>query len=149
MNRVILAGRLVRDPEVRYTQTGKAVASFTLAVNRRFVRNADQQQADFIPIVVWDKLAEVCGNNLVKGSQVLIEGRMQVRSYDAQVGSKRYVTEVVAQDIEFMGSRPTGAPAAHPPQFGSAPVNNPAPSPMGGAAASFGSEVPPDEEIPF
>lgn len=148
MNKVILAGRLVRDPEVRYTQTGKAVASFTLAVNRRFVRNADQQQADFIPIVVWDKLAEICGNNLVKGSQILVEGRMQVRSYDAQDGSKRYVTEVVAQDIEFMGSRPTGASAPAQPHFGSAPAT-PAPSPMGGAAASFGSEVPPDEEIPF
>lgn len=147
MNKVILAGRLVRDPEVRYTQTGKAVASFTLAVNRRFGRNADQQQtADFIPIVVWDKLAEVCGNNLVKGSQVLIEGRMQVRSYDAQDGSKRYVTEVVAQELEFMGSKPTNAPA--PTQtFGNAPMQSP--NPMSGVAASFGTEVPPDEEIPF
>lgn len=152
MNRVILAGRLVRDPEVRYTQTGKAVASFTLAVNRRFSRSADQQNtADFIPIVVWDKLAEVCGNNLVKGSQVLIEGRMQVRSYDAQDGSKRYVTEVIAQDIEFMGARPTNAPAPAHQYGGAAPVYQqpPAASPMGGAAASFGSEVPPDEEIPF
>ena len=104
MNKVILAGRLVRDPEVRYTQTGKAVASFTLAVNRRFSRSADQQQtADFIPIVVWDKLAEVCGNNLVKGSQVLIEGRIQIRSYDAQDGSKRYVTEVIAQELRVYG----------------------------------------------
>ena len=120
-------------------------ASFTLAVNRRFVRNADQQQADFIPIVVWDKLAEICGNNLVKGSQVLVEGRMQIRSYDAQDGTKRYVTEVVAQDIEFMGSRPTGAAPVH----AAAPMNNSNPSPMGGAAASFGSELPPDEEIPF
>lgn len=148
MNRVILAGRLVRDPEVRYTQTGKAVASFTLAVNRRFVRNADQQQADFIPIVVWDKLAEICGNNLVKGRQILVEGRMQVRSYDAQDGSKRYVTEVVAQDVEFMDSRPTGASVSARPHYGNAPATS-APSPMGGAAASFGSEVPPDEEIPF
>ncbi len=152
MNRVILAGRLVRDPEVRYTQTGKAVASFTLAVNRRFSRNTDQQNtADFIPIVAWDKLAEICGNNLVKGSQVLVEGRMQVRSYDAQDGSKRYVTEVVAQDIEFMGSRPTNAPSQQ--QYGAAPSYQqqqpPTSSPMGGAAASFGSEVPPDEEIPF
>lgn len=147
MNRVILAGRLVRDPEVRYTQTGKAVASFTLAVNRRFVRSADQQQADFIPIVVWDKLAEICGNNLVKGSQILVEGRMQIRSYDAQDGSKRYVTEVVAQDVEFMGSRPTGMPAQQ--HYSSAAPANPAPSPMGGAAASFGAELPPDEEIPF
>ena len=96
MNKVILAGRLTRDPEVRYTQSGKAVASFTLAVDRRFGRrNAEangQPTADFIPIVVWERLAEVCGNNLIKGSQVLVEGRMQVRSYDAQDGSKRYVT---------------------------------------------------------
>ena len=85
MNKVILAGRLVRDPELRYTQTGKAVVSFSLAVNRRFSRSADQQQtADFIPIVVWDKLAEVCSKHLFKGSQVLIEGRMQVRNYEAQ-----------------------------------------------------------------
>ena len=95
MNKVILAGRLVRDPEIRYTQTGKAVASFTLAVNRRFSRNTNQEQtADFIPIVVWDKLAEVCSKYLFKGSQVLIEGRMQVRNYEAQDGSKRYVTEL-------------------------------------------------------
>ena len=71
MNKVILAGRLTKDPEVRYTQTGVAVASFTLAVNRRFSK---EKVADFIPIVVWDKIAEVVGNNLVKGSQVLIEG---------------------------------------------------------------------------
>ena len=131
MNKVILAGRLVRDPEVRYTQTGKAVASFTLAVNRRFSSSDAQQTADFIPIVVWDKLAEVCGNNLVKGSQVLIEGRIQIRSYDAQDGSKRYVTEVIAHEIESMGSKP---------------INNvQTPS----QAKSFGSEVPCDEEIPF
>ena len=93
MNKVILAGRLTKDPEVRYTQTGVAVASFTLAVNRRFSK---EKVADFIPIVVWDKIAEIVGNNLVKGSQVLIEGRIQIRSYDAQDGSKRYVTEVIA-----------------------------------------------------
>ena len=155
MNKVILAGRLARDPEVRYTQTGKAVASFSLAVNRRFSRNADgQNTADFIPIVAWDKLAEICGNNLVKGSQIIVDGRMQVRSYDAQDGSKRYVTEVIAQDIEFMGSRPAGAPAAHPYGGAQAPMGvqtqqHHAPQKPSGAAASFGSEVPPDEEIPF
>jgi len=100
-----------------------------LAVNRRVSRD-QQRQADFIPVVVWDKLAEICGNYLVKGSQALVEGRMQVRSYDAQDGSKRYVTEVVAQDIEFMGSKPQGSAEAQ------------------SGAHSFGSEVP-DEEIPF
>lgn len=144
MNKVILAGRLTKDPDVRYTQTGVAVASFTLAVNRRFSK---EKAADFIPIVVWDRIAEVVGNNLVKGSQVLIEGRIQIRSYDAQDGSKRYVTEVIAQELEFMGSRPTSAPAPTQ-QFGGAQMQTSSPM-MGGAAASFGSEVPPDEEIPF
>ena len=121
MNKVILAGRLTKDPEVRYTQTGVAVASFTLAVNRRFSKEK-----------VWDKIAEVVGNNLVKGSQVLIEGRIQIRSYEAQDGSKRYVTEVIAHDIEFMGTKPKLDGGAVPE-----------------SAKSFGKEVPPDEEIPF
>ena len=135
MNKVILVGRLTRDPEVRYTQSGKAVASFSLAVSRRFSRSSDQQNtADFIPIVAWEKLAEICGNNLIKGSQVLVEGRMQVRNYDAQDGSKRYVTEVVAQDIEFMGRKLEHS-------------NNNETSI--GEAGTFGTEVLPDEEIPF
>ena len=139
MNKVILVGRLARDPEVRYTQTGKAVASFSLAVSRRFSRTSDQQNtADFIPVVAWEKLAEICGNNLIKGSQVLVEGRMQVRNYDAQDGSKRYVTEVVAQDIEFMGSKPVRGADDHA-----------AAAPAFGGANAFGSEVLPDEEIPF
>lgn len=133
MNKVILAGRLTKDPEVRYTQTGKAVASFTLAVNRRFTKEKDKQQADFIPIVIWDKLAEVCGNYLVKGTQVLIEGRIQIRNYDAKGnydakdGSKRYVTEVIAQSVEFMGSKSTTNTGGAVPE----------------AAKSFGSEIPP------
>ena len=132
MNKVILSGRLVRDPELRYTQTGKAVASFTLAVNRRFSHN-QEQTADFIPIVVWDKLAEVCSKHLFKGSQVLIKGRIQIRSYDAQDGSKRYVTEVIAQELEFMGSKPTALES----------------KPLSPQAQNFGQEVHPDEEIPF
>jgi single-strand DNA-binding protein len=123
---------------VRYTQSGKAVASFTVAVNRRFSRSDQQNTADFIPVVAWEKLAEICGNNLIKGSQVLVEGRLQVRNYDAQDGSKRYVTEIVAQEIEFMGGKPTRGPED---QAGAAPAT--------GGADSFGSQVFPDEEIPF
>ena len=134
MNKVILAGRLVRDPELRYTQTGKAVVSFSLAVNRRFSRNTNKEQtADFIPIIVWDKLAEVCSKHLFKGSQILVEGRMQIRSYAAQDGSKRYVTEVIAQELEFMGSKPTALES----------------KPLSPQAQNFGQEVHPDEEIPF
>ena len=148
MNKVILAGRLARDPEMRYTTSGKAVASFSLAVNRRFGRNAgDQQQtADFIPIIAWEKLAEICGNNLIKGSQVLVEGRMQVRSYEAQDGSKRYVTEVVANEIEFMGSKQQRDPNANGGGFAPSPAASPAEAaPMGG----FGGSPVPDDDIPF
>lgn len=129
MNKVILVGRLTRVPEMRSTQSGKAVAKFSLAVSRRFSRNVSDGQptADFISIVAWEKLAEICCNNLVKGSQVLVEGRLQVRSYLAEDGSKRYVTEIIAQDIEFMGSKPQASSGAE----------------------SFGTEVPNDEEIPF
>ena len=86
MNKVILIGRLTKDPEVRYTQTGKAVARFTLAVDRRFVRrdaDSGQQTADFIPIVVWDKLAEVCGNNLVRAMLNSWIQKMQHRQTEA------------------------------------------------------------------
>ena len=141
MNKVILAGRLARDPEMRYTTSGKAVASFNLAVNRRFNRNAgDQQQtADFIPIVAWEKLAEICGNNLVKGRHILGEGRMQVRSYEGQDGTKRYVTEVVANEIEFMGSKQQRESSG-----GSFTPVESAP-PTGG----FGGSQVSDDDIPF
>ena len=102
MNKAILIGRLTRDPEVRYTQSGVAVCTFTLAVDRRFARrdaNDGQPTADFIPIVTWRKLAEICGNNLIKGRRISVEGRIQVRNYEAQDGSRRYVTEVVANLI--------------------------------------------------
>ena len=136
MNKAILIGRLTRDPEVRYTQSGVAVCTFTLAVDRRFARkeeNNGQPTADFIPIVCWRKLAEVCGNNLVKGRRISVEGRIQVRSYDAQDGSKRYVTEVVVTYFEFCGKK-SDAPA--PAQKAT------------GAAGGFGQPIE-DEEIPF
>lgn len=101
MNKVILVGRLTRDPEVRYTQKGTAVASFSIAVNTGF---GDNKRADFIPIVVWDKLAEVCGNNLTKGRNVLVEGRLQISEYEKD-GQKRRTTEVVAQNIEFLDTK--------------------------------------------
>ena len=107
MNKVILIGRLVKDPESRYTQSGKGVASFVLAVDRRFSKEG-QQTADYIPIVAWNKLAEIIGNNLTKGRRISVEGRMQVRNYDAQDGTKRYVTEVIADEVEFLDSKRDG-----------------------------------------
>ena len=134
MNKVILVGRLAQDPEVRYTQGGKAVASFNLAVNRFGGGSAQKESADFIPIVAWEKLAEICGNNISKGSKILVEGRLQIRSYEAQDGQKRRVSEVVAQSIEFLGSKRAAAEGG---SSSSVDMN------------SFGSEVFPEEEIPF
>ena len=101
MNKVIILGRLTADPEIRYTQAGKAVASLTIAVNRGF----GSDTADFINCVAFEKLAEIIGNNLSKGSQVLVEGRMQNRSYENNQGEKRFITEVVLNNIEFVGSK--------------------------------------------
>ena len=117
MNKVILMGRLARDPDVRTTQSGKSVAQMTLAVDRR--RGADgQQEADFLALVAWEKLADIAGQYLHKGSKILVEGRLQSRSYDAQDGTKRYVTEVVLSNIELCESRKQ-EPAGPAEQFGS------------------------------
>ena len=102
MNRIILLGRLVRDPEVRYTPSQRVVCQFTIAVDRPFANQDGQREADFIPIVIWGKQAETAGNSLSKGQRVLAEGRLQIRSYDAKDGSKRYITEVIADRFEFI-----------------------------------------------
>lgn len=102
MNHVTLIGRLTKDPEVRYTQSGTPVGTFTLAVDRR-VQKDKSKEADFIPCVVWNKTAEIVGNWCKKGKQVGVEGRIQVRSYDAKDGSKRYVTEVIVSNLELLG----------------------------------------------
>ena len=102
MNKVILMGRLTKDPDVKYTQTGKVVCQFTLAVDRPFTNQEGQREADFIPVVIWGKIAELCGNSLTKGQRALVEGRLQIRSYDAKDGSKRWVTEIIANSVEFV-----------------------------------------------
>ena len=103
MNKVILIGRLTRDPELRYTSSNIPSATFSLAVDRTFTNQSGEREADFINIVVWRKQAENVKNYLTKGSQVAVEGRIQTRSYDAQDGTKRYVTEVVADNVQFLG----------------------------------------------
>ena len=105
MNKVILIGRLTRDPELRYTGNNTPVASFTLAVNRNFSNQQGEREADFINIVVWRKQAENVKNYLSQGSQAAVEGRIQTRSYDDNNGQRRYVTEVVADNVEFLGSK--------------------------------------------
>ena len=106
MNKVILMGRLTRDPEVRYTQTNNTlVASFSLAVNRRFVRQGEERQADFINIVAWSKLGEFCSKYFRKGQQVGIIGRIQTRTWDDDQGQKHYITEIVAEEAYFADSK--------------------------------------------
>ena len=105
MNKVVLIGRLTRDPELRYTGSNIPVATFSLAVNRNFSNQNGEREADFINIVVWRKQAENVKNYLTQGSQVAIDGRIQTRSYDDQNGGKRYVTEVVANNVTFLGSK--------------------------------------------
>jgi len=138
VNKVILVGRLTRDPDVRTTQSGRFVASFTLAVDRIVAKGAEQQ-TDFIPVVAWGQLAEVIGNYVAKGHRLLVDGRMQVRSYEKD-GQKRWVTEVIAQNVEFLerkGQAPMGTNSPDSPMGGSDDVN------------SFGKDVFPGEEIPF
>ncbi len=107
LNRVIIIGRLTQDPELRYTQNGTAVATFTVAVNRKFKRD----EADFIPVVVWNKTAENCANYLGKGRLVAVEGRLQIRSYETQDGQRRRVTEVVAEEVKFLDKAGTSSGA--------------------------------------
>ena len=109
MNKVVLIGRLTKDPELRYTQGGTAVANFTLAVNRRFANQSGEREADFINCVAWQKTAEFVANYFKKGQQMAMEGRIQVSTYDGNDGQKRWKTDVVAEAIEFCGSKKDGS----------------------------------------
>ena len=100
MNNIILIGRLTKDPDLRYTQAGKAVCSFTLAVDRPY--SGDNKEADFINIVVWNKVGENCAQYLSKGRKAAVQGRLQIRSYEDDNGKKKYITEVVANSVEFL-----------------------------------------------
>lgn len=136
MNKVILMGRLTKDPEVRYTQTGKVVTQFTLAVDRPFKDANGNKETDFIPVVVWGKAAELVGNSCQKGHRLLVDGRLQIRSYDAKDGTKRWVTEIIANSVEFIERKASGGGAA-------------ASTGDKGGFETFGTAVPFDEEIPF
>ena len=113
MNSVVLIGRLVADPELRYIpSTGKAVATMNIAVDRAFKGPDGQKQTDFFAVVVWGKIGENCANYLSKGRLVGIRGSVQNRSYDAQDGSKRYVTEIMADEVQFLERAQSAAPEA-------------------------------------
>ena len=110
LNRIVLIGRLTKDPELRTTQSGVAVASFTLAVDRKFKNQAGEREADFIPVVVWRQAAEACNTYLAKGKLAAVDGRLQIRSYEAKDGTKRTRAEVIADDVRFLS--PKGENAA-------------------------------------
>lgn len=102
INRVILTGRLTKEPDLRYTPNGTPVATFTLAVNRTYTNEQGEREADFINCIVWRKSAENVANYLKKGSLVGVDGRIQTRSYEAQDGRRVFVTEVVAESVQFL-----------------------------------------------
>lgn len=102
MNKIIVIGRLTKDPEIRYTTSQKVVASFTLAIDRPFTGQDGKREADFIPVVVWGKTAELVGNSCAKGHRLAVEGRLQIRNFDAKDGTKHWVTEIIANSIEFI-----------------------------------------------
>jgi len=107
LNKVFLMGNLTRDPELRYVPSGTAVANFTVAVNRAYKDAAGdkKEEVSFIRVVIWGKMAEVCGEYLAKGRPVLVEGRLRSRSWEAQDGQKRSTIEVVATSVQFLGAR--------------------------------------------
>ena len=125
MNHITLLGRLTKDPEIRYTPSQKVVATFTLAVDRPFTGADGKKEADFIPCVVWGKSAELIGNSCQKGHRLLIEGRLQIRNFEAKDGTKRYVAEVIVSSFEFIERKEAKS------------------------MASMGKEVPFDEEVSF
>jgi single-strand DNA-binding protein len=106
MNKAILIGRLTRDPELRYTSSNRAVCQFTIAIDRPFTNQATgNREADFINVVAWDKTGENVGKYMTKGRLIAVEGRIQTRNYDNNEGRKVYVTEVIANNVQFLESR--------------------------------------------
>ena len=134
LNRVVLIGRLTRDPELRYSPSGVAIANFTLAIDRRFKNAQGEKETDFIPCVVFRQLAELCANYLAKGRLAAVDGRIQVSTYNDKDGQKRWTTEVIAEDVRFLSPKEGGSGSAEPAYSG---------------RGSFGQDVNLDDDIPF
>lgn len=132
LNRVVLIGRLTKDSELTYTPTGVAVCKFTLAIDRNFKNSQGEREADFLQIVVYRKLAELCAEYLTKGKMAAVDGRIQIRTYTGQDGQKRWVTEIIAENVRFLS----------PKDGNSSGSSN-------GSTSSFGHEVNLDDDIPF
>ena len=146
MNKVILIGNLANDPEPFTTQSGISRSTFRIAVQRRFSNAQGVRETDFLTVVAWRQSADFCNRYLTKGSKVAVEGSIQVRSYDAQDGSKRYVTEIIADSVESMGRRDDGG---QPRSYGdNGPTPPPAPPAQSVPSANDFTEVD-DDELPF
>jgi len=141
INKVILIGRLGQDPEVRYTPDGTAVANFSIATSEEWKdKNSGEkrERTEWHRIVAWRRLGEICGEYLSKGRQVYIEGRIQTRSWEDKDGNKRYTTEIIASDVQFLGGRDSSA--APGPSTG---------TPDAGGGSAFSGQGPQDDDIPF
>ncbi len=154
INRVILMGRLVADPELKTTGTGVSVTSFRIAVDRSYVKSGEERKADFIDIVCWRQTAEFVTRYFSRGNLIAVEGQLQTRTFQAKDGSNRYVVEVVADNVSFTGERKetqqnyqSNAPTENP--YIQAVVNPPATEAMTPPDASEFQEVPLDDDLPF
>ncbi len=138
LNHCVFIGRLTRDPELRYTPSGLAVTKFTLAVDRNYKNKAGEKDADFIDIIVWRQLAEICANNLEKGRLVSVEGALQIRSYDDKQSVKRKAAEIIADNVFFLDSKKNHE------GHGQGQGQN-----QSSGVSSFGHEINLDDDIPF
>ena len=146
MNKVVLVGRLTRDPEVRVFSNGNPVANFTLAINRNFKNKDGNIDADFIPVAVYGRQADVIQKYVTKGSQLGVDGRIQVRSYDAQDGTKRYTTDVAVESFEFIGSANDGGSNSYSRNSDNSTWG----APTEGPDMGFGDMTPVDDgDMPF
>ena len=150
MNKVYLIGNLTRDPEMRSTSAGIPVCNFSIAVNRRF-KNAQtgQQETDFFNIVAWRQLAELCSRYLAKGRKVAVAGSIQMRSYEAQDGTKRTAVDIVADDVEFLSSPNAGSAPSGDYHAAAAPAPAPRTQAPAYAPADSGFTQVDDDELPF
>ena len=143
-NKVILIGNLVADPELKQTQSGIAVTSFSIAVSRKFNRDSSQQQTDFFNIVCWRSTAEFVTKYFSKGKSILVCGSLQTRTWTDQQGQKRYITEVVADEVSFVERKSDGAGSGIPPMM------NAEPAPYSNASKDTDfEEMATDEDLPF
>ncbi len=146
MNKVVLVGRLSRDPELRNTQSGTAVAGFTVACDRRYAKQGEERQADFISCVAWGKTAEFVNHYFKKGMRIALDGRIQTRTFEDQNGNKRYVTEVIAEGVEFAQSKnenfDTSVPSEEPEQTALSETIAPSANGLEGLVVD-------DEDLPF